>query len=138
MACMCYAIIWAESFANLATLVYYGTVDAWSSNPFFLIMLHLWLPFLGVAFLIFLFRIKFFVAQRTAQGDRMPLILPAQYECVNKFCYFLIADIESIFTIICNLVTKTENTDEAMEIVKVITAKIVQQPNEKPAVRLKM
>lgn len=47
-------------------------------------------------------------------------------------------DVESIFTIICNLVTKTENPDEVMEIVKVITAKLVQQPNEKPAVRLKM
>ncbi|ESW23336.1 hypothetical protein PHAVU_004G038200 [Phaseolus vulgaris] len=47
-------------------------------------------------------------------------------------------DIESIFTIICNLVTKTESTDEVMEIVKVITAKIVQQPNEKPVVRLKI
>ncbi|KHN28743.1 Eukaryotic translation initiation factor 3 subunit M [Glycine soja] len=47
-------------------------------------------------------------------------------------------DIESIFTIICNLVTKTENPDEVMEIVKVITAKILQQPNEKPAVRLKI
>ncbi|KAK7316284.1 hypothetical protein VNO77_35209 [Canavalia gladiata] len=47
-------------------------------------------------------------------------------------------DIESIFTIICNLVTKTENPDEVMEIVKVITAKIHQQPNEKPAVRLKI
>ncbi|BAT95196.1 hypothetical protein LR48_Vigan02g154700 [Vigna angularis] len=47
-------------------------------------------------------------------------------------------DIESIFTIICNLVTKTANPDEAMEIVKVVTAKILQQPNEKPVVRLKI
>ncbi|XP_024642034.2 eukaryotic translation initiation factor 3 subunit M isoform X1 [Medicago truncatula] len=47
-------------------------------------------------------------------------------------------DVESIFTIVCNLVTKTENPDEVMEIVKVITAKLVQQPNEKPAVRLKI
>ncbi|RDX57625.1 Eukaryotic translation initiation factor 3 subunit M [Mucuna pruriens] len=47
-------------------------------------------------------------------------------------------DIESVFTIICNLVTKTENPDEVMEIVKVITAKIIQQPNEKPAMRLKI
>ncbi|GAU29178.1 hypothetical protein TSUD_275970, partial [Trifolium subterraneum] len=47
-------------------------------------------------------------------------------------------DLESIFTTICTLVTKTENTDEVMEIVKVITAKLVQQPNEKPAVRLKI
>ncbi|CAJ1977912.1 unnamed protein product [Sphenostylis stenocarpa] len=47
-------------------------------------------------------------------------------------------DIESTFTIICNLVTKTANPDEAMEIVKVVTAKLLQQPNEKPAVRLKI
>ncbi|XP_061366513.1 uncharacterized protein LOC133309728 [Gastrolobium bilobum] len=47
-------------------------------------------------------------------------------------------DIESIFTIICNLVTKTENPDEVMEIIKVITAKVIQQPNEKPSVRLKI
>jgi translation initiation factor 3 subunit M len=47
-------------------------------------------------------------------------------------------DVESIFTIICSLVKKTENKDEVMEIVKVITAKLVQQPNEKPAVRLKI
>ncbi|XP_054803214.1 uncharacterized protein LOC129306567 [Prosopis cineraria] len=47
-------------------------------------------------------------------------------------------DVESIFTIICNLVTKTENPDEQLEITKVIAAKIIQQPNEKPAVRLKI
>ena len=64
-------------------------------------------------------------------------MLPAGCDCVNKI-FFLIPDVESIFTIICNLVTKTENPDEVMEIVKVITAKLVQQPSEKPAVRLKM
>ncbi|KAI4352443.1 hypothetical protein L6164_006693 [Bauhinia variegata] len=47
-------------------------------------------------------------------------------------------DVESIFTIICNLVTKPDNPDEVMEITKVISAKICQQPNEKPAVRLKI
>ncbi|KAL1321444.1 hypothetical protein HN51_066256 [Arachis hypogaea] len=47
-------------------------------------------------------------------------------------------DVESIFTVICNLVTKTENPDEVMEIIKVISAKLIQQPNEKPAVRLKI
>lgn len=65
-------------------------------------------------------------------------MFPAECDCVNTICLSLIPDVESIFTIICNLVTKTENPDEVMEIVKVITAKIVQQPNEKPAVRLKM
>ncbi|KAI9120767.1 hypothetical protein K1719_007800 [Acacia pycnantha] len=47
-------------------------------------------------------------------------------------------DVESIFTIICNLVSKTENPDEELEITKVIAAKVIQQPNEKPAVRLKI
>ncbi|KAF7803089.1 eukaryotic translation initiation factor 3 subunit M-like [Senna tora] len=47
-------------------------------------------------------------------------------------------DVESIFTIICNLVTKTENPDEELEITKVIVAKVIQQPNEKPVVRLKI
>lgn len=51
---------------------------------------------------------------------------------------FLITDVECIFTIICNLVTKTGNPDEELEITKVIAAKVVQQPNEKPVVRLKM
>ncbi|OIV90210.1 hypothetical protein TanjilG_01406 [Lupinus angustifolius] len=48
-------------------------------------------------------------------------------------------DVESIFTIICNLVTKTENPDEALEIVKVIVPEKPIQPQiEKPAVRLKI
>ncbi|KAJ7971090.1 Eukaryotic translation initiation factor 3 subunit M [Quillaja saponaria] len=47
-------------------------------------------------------------------------------------------DVECIFTIICSLVTKTENADEVSEITKIIAAKIIQQPHEKPAVRLKM
>lgn len=47
-------------------------------------------------------------------------------------------DVECIYTVICNLVTKTENPDEVLEIVKLISAKIIQQPNEKPALRLKI
>ncbi|KAK7266584.1 hypothetical protein RIF29_19233 [Crotalaria pallida] len=47
-------------------------------------------------------------------------------------------DVESIFTIICNLVTKTENPDEVEGIVEVISEKIIRQPNEKPAARLKI
>ncbi|KAJ7971085.1 Eukaryotic translation initiation factor 3 subunit M [Quillaja saponaria] len=47
-------------------------------------------------------------------------------------------DVECIFTIICSLVMKTENADEVSEITKIIAAKIIQQPHEKPAVRLKM
>ncbi|KAJ8751727.1 hypothetical protein K2173_025900 [Erythroxylum novogranatense] len=46
-------------------------------------------------------------------------------------------DIECIFTVICNLVTKSENLDEVPEMAKLICAKIVQQPTDKPALRLK-
>ncbi|KAL2941489.1 Eukaryotic translation initiation factor 3 subunit M [Bienertia sinuspersici] len=47
-------------------------------------------------------------------------------------------DVECIYTVICNLVTKSENLDEVLEIVKLVCAKIAQQPNEKPALRLKI
>ncbi|KAF8389916.1 hypothetical protein HHK36_024435 [Tetracentron sinense] len=47
-------------------------------------------------------------------------------------------DLECIFTIICNLVTKSKSLDEALEMAKLIAAKVIQQPNEKPALRLKI
>ncbi|XP_041002691.1 eukaryotic translation initiation factor 3 subunit M-like [Juglans microcarpa x Juglans regia] len=47
-------------------------------------------------------------------------------------------DLECIFTVICNLVTKSESSDEEIEMAKVISGKIIQQPNEKPALRLKI
>ncbi|KAK4776794.1 hypothetical protein SAY86_005482 [Trapa natans] len=47
-------------------------------------------------------------------------------------------DLECIFTVICNLVTKSENLDEILEIAKLISAKVAQQPNDKPALRLKI
>ncbi|CAL1357665.1 unnamed protein product [Linum trigynum] len=47
-------------------------------------------------------------------------------------------DLECIFTVICNLVTKSQNPSEALEMAKLISAKIVQQPTEKPALRLKI
>ncbi|KAJ7974294.1 Eukaryotic translation initiation factor 3 subunit M [Quillaja saponaria] len=47
-------------------------------------------------------------------------------------------DVECIFTVICNLVTKTENPDDVSEITKTLAAKLIQQPNENPALRLKM
>ncbi|KAF9624535.1 hypothetical protein IFM89_011709 [Coptis chinensis] len=46
--------------------------------------------------------------------------------------------LECIFTIICNLVTKSESLDEAVEMAKLISAKVTQQPNDKPALRLKI
>ncbi|XP_059598837.1 uncharacterized protein LOC100251424 isoform X1 [Vitis vinifera] len=47
-------------------------------------------------------------------------------------------DLECIFTVICNLVTKSESPDEALEMAKFISAKITQQPNDKAALRLKI
>ncbi|CAL5370741.1 unnamed protein product [Camellia sinensis] len=46
--------------------------------------------------------------------------------------------LECIFTVICNLVTKPESLDESLEMAKLISTKITQQPNEKPALRLKI
>ncbi|KAK1423360.1 hypothetical protein QVD17_18659 [Tagetes erecta] len=47
-------------------------------------------------------------------------------------------DLESIFTIICDLVKKPENLDELLELAKLLSTKIAQQPNDKPAVRMKI
>lgn len=47
-------------------------------------------------------------------------------------------DVECIYTVICNLVTKSENPGEVLEIVKLVSSKVTQQPNEKPALRLKI
>ncbi|KAJ4841674.1 hypothetical protein Tsubulata_019426 [Turnera subulata] len=47
-------------------------------------------------------------------------------------------ELECIFTVICNLVTKTEIVDEAHEMAKLISGKIVHQPTEKPALRIKI
>ncbi|XP_059670462.1 uncharacterized protein LOC132315994 [Cornus florida] len=46
-------------------------------------------------------------------------------------------DLECIFTVICNLVTKPESPDESLEMAKLIATKITQ-PNDKPALRLKI
>ncbi|GAB2279906.1 hypothetical protein Dimus_014541 [Dionaea muscipula] len=47
-------------------------------------------------------------------------------------------DLECIYTVICNLVAKSENPDEVSEMVKLITGSITQKPTEKPALRLKI
>jgi translation initiation factor 3 subunit M len=47
-------------------------------------------------------------------------------------------DLECIFTIICDLVKKPESLDESLEMAQLISTKITQQPNEKPALRLKI
>ncbi|CAI9276892.1 unnamed protein product [Lactuca saligna] len=47
-------------------------------------------------------------------------------------------DLECIFTIICNLVIKPESLDEMLEMAKLLSTKVAQQPNDKPALRLKI
>ncbi|KAM3363709.1 eukaryotic translation initiation factor 3 subunit M isoform X1 [Capsicum galapagoense] len=47
-------------------------------------------------------------------------------------------DLECIFTIICNLVKKPESLDQVHEMAELISTKIIQQPNDKPALRLKI
>ncbi|KAI7737200.1 hypothetical protein M8C21_021179 [Ambrosia artemisiifolia] len=47
-------------------------------------------------------------------------------------------DLECIFTIICDLVKKPENLDELLEMAKLLSTKIAQQPNDKPVLRLKI
>ncbi|KAE8678464.1 hypothetical protein F3Y22_tig00111409pilonHSYRG00265 [Hibiscus syriacus] len=47
-------------------------------------------------------------------------------------------DLECIFTVICNLVSKLENQNEELEVAKLISTKVTQQPTDKPAMRLKI
>lgn len=47
-------------------------------------------------------------------------------------------DLECIFTVICNHVTKSESLDEALEMAKLIASKIIQHPTDKPSLRLKI
>ncbi|KAK9116081.1 hypothetical protein Sjap_015028 [Stephania japonica] len=47
-------------------------------------------------------------------------------------------DLECIYTVICSLVSKSETPDEALEMAKLIATKVSQQPNDKPALRLKI
>lgn len=47
-------------------------------------------------------------------------------------------DFECIFTVICTLATRADSLEETMEMTKQISTKIIQQPNDKPALRLKI
>ncbi|KAB5511185.1 hypothetical protein DKX38_030171 [Salix brachista] len=47
-------------------------------------------------------------------------------------------DLECIFTVICNLVTTSRSPDEELEMAKLICAKIIQQPSDKPALHLRI
>uniref|UniRef100_A0A8R7RET0 Uncharacterized protein n=1 Tax=Triticum urartu TaxID=4572 RepID=A0A8R7RET0_TRIUA len=44
-------------------------------------------------------------------------------------------DLECVLTVICNLVTKVGSEDEALEIAKLICAKLTHQLGEKPMLR---
>ncbi|CAH2055315.1 unnamed protein product [Thlaspi arvense] len=47
-------------------------------------------------------------------------------------------DLECTYTIICSLVKKANNPDDVLELVKAISSKVVQQPNDKASLRLKI
>ncbi|XP_020588237.1 eukaryotic translation initiation factor 3 subunit M-like isoform X3 [Phalaenopsis equestris] len=47
-------------------------------------------------------------------------------------------DFECTFTVICTLATRAGSSDETLEIVKLISTKIIDHPNDKPALRLKI
>ncbi|KAI4320375.1 hypothetical protein MLD38_033864 [Melastoma candidum] len=47
-------------------------------------------------------------------------------------------DLECIFTVICNVVSSSGDPDEVLEMAKLISGKIVQQPADKPLLRLKI
>ncbi|KAL3844591.1 hypothetical protein ACJIZ3_001994 [Penstemon smallii] len=47
-------------------------------------------------------------------------------------------DLECVYTVICNLVKRPESLDQVHEIAELIATKVTQQPNDKPALRLKI
>ncbi|XP_022879479.1 eukaryotic translation initiation factor 3 subunit M-like [Olea europaea var. sylvestris] len=47
-------------------------------------------------------------------------------------------DLECVYTVICNLVNKPEGLGQVHEMAELISTKVTQQPNEKPALRLKI
>ncbi|KAK4800196.1 hypothetical protein SAY86_025561 [Trapa natans] len=57
---------------------------------------------------------------------------------VERLCVEAQEYLECIFTVICNLVTKSENPDEILEMAELISVKVAQRPNDKPALRLKI
>ena len=52
-------------------------------------------------------------------------------------CIFF-ADLECIFAVICNLVSKAQSPDEALAMADQITTKLTAHPNDKPSIRLRM
>lgn len=51
---------------------------------------------------------------------------------------FSASDLECVYTVICHLVKKPESLDQVHELAELIAKRVTQQPNEKPALRLKM
>ncbi|URE22525.1 magnesium ion transmembrane transporter [Musa troglodytarum] len=51
---------------------------------------------------------------------------------------FMCRDLECIYTVTCSLVTRANSSDEALEIAKLISAKFVQQPTDRPVLQLKI
>ncbi|PRQ53329.1 hypothetical protein RchiOBHm_Chr2g0165331 [Rosa chinensis] len=49
-----------------------------------------------------------------------------------------LCDLECIFTVICNVVTNSDSLDEVCQMAELISGKVTQQPNDKPASRLKI
>ncbi|KAL6521687.1 hypothetical protein OROGR_018256 [Orobanche gracilis] len=47
-------------------------------------------------------------------------------------------ELECVYTVICNYVKKPESLDEVHEMAELIATKVTQQPNDKPALRLKI
>lgn len=48
------------------------------------------------------------------------------------------SDLECTYTIICSLVKNSNSPEDVLEMVKAISSKVVQQPNDKASLRLKM
>ncbi|KAL3636544.1 hypothetical protein CASFOL_018843 [Castilleja foliolosa] len=47
-------------------------------------------------------------------------------------------DLECVYTVICNIVKRPESLDQVHEMAELIATKVTQQPNDKPALRLKI
>ncbi|GFP97916.1 eukaryotic translation initiation factor 3 subunit m [Phtheirospermum japonicum] len=47
-------------------------------------------------------------------------------------------DLECVYTVICNIVKKPQSLDQVHEMAELIATKVTQQPNDKPALRLKI
>lgn len=65
-------------------------------------------------------------------------IWPDLWVIIILCCFAVLSDLECTYTIICSLVKNLESPEEVLEMVKAIASKVVQQPNDKASLRLKM